>query len=53
MNENKELLAEIKNTYEQNIKWAEDDIQSALEVLGDLIYDLQKLEEESVECDVF
>ena len=52
MNENNKLLAEIKLTFDENFKWGEGNIQSALEVLGDLIYDLQKLEQESVCSDV-
>jgi len=51
MNENIKLLAEIKLAFNQNVKWAENNKQSALEVLGDLIYDLQKLEEASVQCE--
>ena len=51
MNQNKELLEEIKITFNENIKWADNNVQSALEVLGDLIYDLKKLEEESVQCE--
>jgi len=48
---NKELLEEIRITFNENIKWADNNAQSALEVLGDLIYDLKKLEEESVQCE--
>lgn len=52
MNENMILLEKIRTTFDENFKWGEDNVQSALEVLGDLIYDLQKLEQESVCVDV-
>lgn len=51
MNQDKELLEEIRTTFNENIKWADNNVQSALEVLGDLIFDLKKLEEESVQCE--